>query len=116
MHGGLIPIVTRETSVNVEESMGVILNRCTIGEIKTSVRRISNLTISQLEAMAKSNWEFARANHSREIFAAEYARIIADIMMTEKIKHQGANVVVDNRSDSVKVAYPEYSTRLQSPE
>jgi glycosyltransferase involved in cell wall biosynthesis len=116
MHAGLIPVVSHEASVDVDESMGVILKTCTVEEIKASVTKISQLTRQQLESMAKRNWEFARANHSREIFAASYAKIVSEIMTAEKKKVQAAKSAIEMSTVPKNNCYSHSSARLQSPE
>ena len=96
MHAGLIPVVSYEASVDVDESMGVILRTCTVDEIRASVMKISHMTRQQLESMANRNWEFARANHSRETFAASYAKIVSEIMTVEKKKLRASNLDRDD--------------------
>jgi glycosyltransferase involved in cell wall biosynthesis len=116
MHAGLIPAVSLEASVDVDESMGVILKTCTVDEIKASVKKISHLTPQQLESMAKRNWEFARANHSREIFAASDAKIVSEILIVEKKKIQAAKSAIEMTSVPTNRCYSDSSARLQSPE
>jgi glycosyltransferase involved in cell wall biosynthesis len=116
MHAGLIPVVSHEASVDVDESMGVILNTCTVDEIKASVTKISHLTRQQLESMAKRNWEFARANHSREIFAASYAKIIAEIIAVEKKTVQAARFAIETTSSPTNSCHSDSSARLKSLE
>jgi glycosyltransferase involved in cell wall biosynthesis len=97
MHAGLIPLVSYETSVDVNETMGVMLKACTVEEIKASVQNVARLPREQLESMAKKNWEFARANHSRERFAVAYAAVISEILAAETDKVHG---VVGTESDT----------------
>ncbi len=78
MHAGLIPIVSYESSVDVND-FGVILKDNSITTIKNTVQIISDLSGEQLQGMARNAWEFARANHTREKFAEEYKRIILNI-------------------------------------
>jgi glycosyltransferase involved in cell wall biosynthesis len=78
MHAGLIPIVSYESSVDIGD-FGVILESCSIKEIKRSIRMISNLPTKDLKVMSKRAWDFARANHTRERFAKEYRRIVKKI-------------------------------------
>jgi glycosyltransferase involved in cell wall biosynthesis len=80
MHAGLIPIVTCESSVDISDDFGVILRDSSIEEIKNSVQRTSNLSPQKLERMARQAWEFARANHTREVFAREYRKAVSTIM------------------------------------
>jgi glycosyltransferase involved in cell wall biosynthesis len=80
MHAGLIPIVSREASVDVNETFGLVLKECSIAEIKNSIREISNLSGQELQRMARTAWNFARANHTRARFSEEYRKIITAIM------------------------------------
>ena len=115
MHAGLIPVVSYEASVDVDESMGVIIKTCTVDEIKVSVMKVSHMTRDQLESMAKRNWEFARANHSREIFAASYAKIVSEILAVETKKGQAPKSDSETMSVSTNSHYPDSSV-FQSPE
>jgi glycosyltransferase involved in cell wall biosynthesis len=80
LHAGLIPIVSCETSVDVNDDFGLVLKNCTIAEIKEAAQKVSSLATKELELMARKAWEFARANHTREIFAEEYRRIVSAII------------------------------------
>jgi glycosyltransferase involved in cell wall biosynthesis len=81
MHAGLIPIVSYESSVDVED-FGVVLKDSSIEEIKDSIRRVSSLPVQELGVLARQAWEFARANHTREVFAGDYRRVISEIVAT----------------------------------
>jgi glycosyltransferase involved in cell wall biosynthesis len=80
LHAGLIPIVSRESGVDVGSEFGAILEDSSVEKIKETVRKISNLPSKQLEQMARKAWEFARGNHTRESFAREYSRVVSDII------------------------------------
>ena len=116
MHAGLIPIVSYESGLDINRQSGVMLKTCSVDEIKSSVRSVSFLTPQQLKLMARKNWEFARANHSREIFAASYAKIISGIMTVEKTKVQAVKSASETTSVSTKISYSDSNARLQSPE
>ena len=79
MQAGLIPIVSYESSVNVDD-FGVILKECSANEIKNTIRDVSKLPAQKLKLMARKAWEFARENHTREKFAEEYRKIVLNIM------------------------------------
>jgi glycosyltransferase involved in cell wall biosynthesis len=79
MHGGLIPIVSHEASVNVDEGYGVMLRESSVAEITSAVRRVSSLSPSRLEEMARRSWEFVRASHTRENFAKKYREVMVKI-------------------------------------
>jgi glycosyltransferase involved in cell wall biosynthesis len=84
MHAGLIPIVSREASVDVHESFGLVLKECSIGEIRSSLKEISRRPAQELKQMARAAWEFARANHTKERFAETYRKTISEIMTTAR--------------------------------
>ena len=88
LHAGLIPIVSREASVDVDENRGFVLEESSVEEIKASVQRVSALPAQQLAGMSKRNWEFARTNHTRETFAANYSRVISEIIAAETKKRR----------------------------
>ena len=79
MHTGLIPIISVESGVDADE-FGIILKDCSIEEIKTSLKQVSNLPVEELKKFARNAWEYARNNNTREKFLAQYHQVIADIM------------------------------------
>lgn len=79
LHSGLVPIISYETGVDVYD-FGVILNNCSIEEIKATVRRISNLPAEQLKIMSHKAWKYARANHTRDKFAEVYRNVVEQII------------------------------------
>jgi glycosyltransferase involved in cell wall biosynthesis len=108
MHGGLIPILSYESSVDVEEGYGVILKESTVGEIKNSVRRLSALSPDTLENMARQSWEYARANHTREKFARTFREVIANIIGGgSAIPAPGESCFVEAAAEAVRSAEPD---------
>ena len=79
MHAGLIPVVSAESGVDVQD-FGVILKSCSIEEIKQAIATVSGLPTAELRSRARKAWEFARANHTRERFAEVYRRAIQEIV------------------------------------
>jgi glycosyltransferase involved in cell wall biosynthesis len=84
MHAGLIPIVTRQTSVDVSDEYGAVLPGDSIDDIQRAVRRVSELPADRLRSMARQAWEFAQAHHTRERFAEEYRRVISAIVAARR--------------------------------
>ncbi len=78
MHAGLIPLVSYESSVDVED-FGVLFKDNSVNAVKSAVQMVSGLPSDQLRQMARKAWEFARANHTREKFTAEYKECILNI-------------------------------------
>jgi len=79
MHAGLIPIVSYESSVDVED-FGFLLQESSVAEIQVAVRRLSELPAKELEARSRRTWEFARAHHTRETFAAAYRATVQKML------------------------------------
>jgi glycosyltransferase involved in cell wall biosynthesis len=88
MHAGLIPVVSCETGVDVDSTHGVLLKTSSVQEIQEAVRGLSRLGAAELAAMARRNWELARAKHTRETFAAAYASVVSQIMAGEVDKNR----------------------------
>jgi glycosyltransferase involved in cell wall biosynthesis len=82
MHAGLIPIVSYETSVDVNENFGIVLKKYSIDTIIETIKTVSALPEKTLKDMSLRSWEYVRANHTREEFIKRYRKIILDI--TEK--------------------------------
>lgn len=79
MHAGLIPIVTYESSVDIE-GFGITLETATIDTIKAAVRQISQQHIDQCKYKARQAWEFARRFNTREKFKENYSVVISEIL------------------------------------
>ena len=79
MHAGLIPLVSYESSVDVDD-FGVVLKGNSINAIKSTVQMVSQFPAEQLQQMTQKAWECARAGHTREKFAEEYKKVILGIM------------------------------------
>ena len=79
LHGGLIPIVSYESGVDVD-GFGIVLESCSLEEIKDAVQRVASLPVHELQGRARSAWEHARAHHTRERFAEEYRKAVSRIL------------------------------------
>jgi glycosyltransferase involved in cell wall biosynthesis len=85
MHAGLIPIANYESSVDMNDDYGILLEDCSIGKIRESIKRISALPASEIKGMARRAWEFSRKYHTRERFAEEYRKTIVEIIKTRQM-------------------------------
>lgn len=72
LHAGLIPVVTRETSIDLDPGYGVELAGASVEEIRDAVRELSGRDAKTLEEMARKAWSFARERHTKETFRAGY--------------------------------------------
>lgn len=80
LHAGLIPVVSYETSIDVDDNIGLILRDCSIEEIQRAVRKVAAMPAGELKAQARRAWEYARARHTREMFSTTYRKTIEEIM------------------------------------
>ena len=96
LHAGLIPIATREASVDIDERYGLLLPEASVEAIQRAVRRLAALPADQLRAMSRGAWEFAQANHTRQHFAEDYERVarklIAEREARKSVGDAGASV------------------------
>jgi len=88
MHGGLIPIISYESDVEVDD-FGLLLKECSIDEIKNCVGMLSSLPAEKLQRMSRKTWEFARQHYTREMFSEQYRKIVGNIL--EKRKNENNN-------------------------
>jgi glycosyltransferase involved in cell wall biosynthesis len=81
MHAGLIPIVSRESSVDVED-FGFLLKSCSVPDIREAIRTVADLPPAELAARARGAWESARANHTRERVLEVHRKVMNEIVTT----------------------------------
>lgn len=81
LHAGLIPIISRESGVDVSKEVNAVLEDCSIEAIQAAVRQLSGCSIEELERKSRNAWEFARANHTLENFEKQYGKMVEKIMM-----------------------------------
>ena len=82
MHAGLIPVVTPEASVDVED-FGLVLETASVETVRDAVASLARMPAQELELRAKSAWDFARSRHTREIFAEHYNRFVNEAVRPE---------------------------------
>ena len=86
LHAGLIPIISYESDVPVS-GFGIMLENNAISEIQGAVRAISNLPESELERMMQDAWNYARTNHTREIFTMQYRTLMEKLLLNQEKFH-----------------------------
>ncbi len=75
MHAGLIPIVTREASVDLGGG-GIELGCAEIEEIRQQVRTVAGLPEESLEQLRQAAWQTARSKHTRAGFAQAFGEFV----------------------------------------
>lgn len=81
MHAGLIPIVSKQSGVDVGEA-GVILPDCEIDTIRQEIKKLSAASHELLKIRAISTWNNARNEHTREVFSTAYEAFVRDLLST----------------------------------
>jgi len=80
MHAGLIPILSREASVDVGDG-GMLLADSSVETIQEAVKTLSGRPAAHLRRRARQAWEQARRHHTREIFADRFDGFVTDILL-----------------------------------
>ncbi|MFV2058973.1 MAG: glycosyltransferase [Thiohalomonadales bacterium] len=80
MHAGIIPILSNEASVDLNDNCGILLKESSDQELKKAIITLSDLPTNKLEELAYNSWSFANNNHTRERFADEYDKFVSEIL------------------------------------
>lgn len=84
MHAGLIPMISRESSLDVSPEFGILLHTSSVEEIREAVHSIASRRADEVREMAWNSWVQARKEHSCDKFIKEYKRVISRILMGPK--------------------------------
>ncbi len=79
MHAGLVPIVTREASIDVGD-FGIENSSDAIDDIVADVQRFAALPAAELAARSRAAWEHVRRVHSRENFRTVWRQLARDTL------------------------------------
>lgn len=79
MHAGLIPVVSRETGVDVGDS-GTILPDCHTETIKQTLQQVASSTPEELRVRALASWNKARSEHTREAFSIAFENVVRALL------------------------------------
>lgn len=79
MSAGLIPIVSSQSGVDVDD-FGFVIDECSTTCIRDAVREISGLPAESLARMSRNAWSHACARHGRDVFSRDYRRIAASLL------------------------------------
>ncbi|MEX0686551.1 MAG: glycosyltransferase [Balneolales bacterium] len=85
MHAGLIPIVSYEASVDVDDSFGIVLRENTIDEIKKIVVKISGERNDVLRNMANEAWKIARLKYTRKNYSKAFENLVEKLENESKV-------------------------------
>jgi glycosyltransferase involved in cell wall biosynthesis len=71
MHAGMIPICTREASVDLDD-FGVLIREGSVSAVQEAVRKVASMSPPEAERRARASWQHVRAIHTREQFRKNY--------------------------------------------
>jgi glycosyltransferase involved in cell wall biosynthesis len=76
MHAGLVPICTRETSVDLE-GFGVPIRAGTVAAVQEACRKLANMSDDEVERRARAAYDHACLAHTRARFRQNYEAFAA---------------------------------------
>jgi len=85
LHAGLIPIISYESGVDIDD-FGILLKKCSIDEIKDSIKAVSNFSEDKLKIMSNNAWQYARRNHTRDKFSESYDQFVNKMITDNESK------------------------------
>lgn len=80
MHAGIIPLINREVSVDLDPSYGVELTDLSVAGLRDTVRGFAERSPDQLQEMSRAAWEFARKDHTKERFEERYDEVVSRLI------------------------------------
>jgi glycosyltransferase involved in cell wall biosynthesis len=80
MHAGLIPVITRECDVPIDQAFGRHIEGPTVKGVQEAVASVSELSASTLRDIALEAWSHARSTYTFEGFASGYRAIIQGLL------------------------------------
>lgn len=80
MHAGLIPVLSRESGVDIAPEYGVELVTSSLEEVRGRVLELAARPPEALAAQSRRAWEWVRAHHTREQFTLGYRRALNEIL------------------------------------
>jgi hypothetical protein len=80
LHAGLLPLVTRESSVDLAAGLDPYLAEATPDAIRERVHSIAARSPAELEALTRLAWEDVRTRHTREHFAKRWREVMERLL------------------------------------
>jgi len=78
MHAGLVPVATREASVDLGEA-GLLILEGSVPEVVRSIQEAASLDPTVLKDRAAETWKQVRANHTLANFKIRYAEFVLNL-------------------------------------
>ena len=78
MHAGMVPICTREASVDLMD-FGILIKESTVEAVQAACREFASMTDYDVKTRAHKSYDHVRRVHTREQFAKNYRAFAAEI-------------------------------------
>ncbi|MEO8274689.1 MAG: glycosyltransferase [Thermoanaerobaculia bacterium] len=91
MHAALIPVLSRESGVDLSPAYGIELESSSVDEIRSRVLELSRRSPAELTQMSRNAWEWVRAHHTRERFSQVYRESLLEIL--QRFRPQTARAI-----------------------
>jgi glycosyltransferase involved in cell wall biosynthesis len=79
MHAGMVPICTRESSVDLRD-FGMLINKGTVEAVMETARAFAALPDEEVQQRAKASYEHVRKVHTRDQFQKNYHEFAARVL------------------------------------
>ncbi|MBX9577074.1 MAG: glycosyltransferase [Chthoniobacterales bacterium] len=79
MHAGMVPICTRETSVDLGD-FGMLIKNGTVEAVMETARLFAALSDQEVQQRAETSYAHARKHHTREQFRENYSKFALNIL------------------------------------
>lgn len=80
MHAGIVPILSRESGLDLPTGTGWLLESSTLEEIRERVLAVAAMPPEALAATTLRAWQWVRTQHTRERFANVYEAAMLEIL------------------------------------
>ena len=87
MHAGIVPVINREVSVDLDPSFSLELSDVSVEGLRETLLEFAGFPASELDVMSKAAWLFARQNHTKRRFQERYDALASQLV--EKFIEQG---------------------------
>lgn len=81
MHAGMVPLCTRETSVDLKD-FGMLIKNDNVEAVMETARAFAVLPDHEVEQRARASYEYVRKVHTRDQFQKNYCEFAANLLNT----------------------------------
>jgi glycosyltransferase involved in cell wall biosynthesis len=81
LHHGLIPVLSKESGYDGDSSWNVLLESCTVENLRAALRRLAGTPPETLAALSRAAWEKAQRDHTPAAFEARFRQIVTEELL-----------------------------------